>query len=92
MLKQGLFGLPYLHRRILKYKSDFPCHTHDFLWRGVGVTILGVWLFQDIISTYVFSLLLGAVYEGFLRSCSASIITILKGSIYYTWVKNEGAN
>ena len=25
----------------------------------------------------------------FLRGCTASIITILMGSIYYTWVKNE---
>ena len=43
---------------------------------------------------YVFSLLLGAVYDAFSQGpcCIYHTITILMGSIYHTWGKNEGVN
>jgi len=40
--------------------------------RGVAVSFLGMWLFQDIITT----------------GRASSIAIILLGSIYYTWVKH----
>ena len=60
--------------------------------RGVAASLLGVWLFHDWISTYVFPsshryyvVLIPLPHSG----RASSIATILLGSIYYTWVKNQ---
>ena len=61
---QGLFGFLICIAGFLSIKVTSPItHMVSSAVRGVVVTILGVWLFQDIITTYVFSLLLGAVFE-----------------------------
>lgn len=60
--------------------------------RGVAASLLGVWLFADIMSRCVdlparycfFRVHTFSVHSG----RAASIATILLGSIYYTWVKH----
>ncbi|KAG6919153.1 hypothetical protein DXG01_008960 [Tephrocybe rancida] len=41
--------------------------------RGVAASLLGLWLFHDVITS----------------GRATSIATILLGSLYYTWVKNQ---
>lgn len=57
--------------------------------RGVAASILGVWLFHDIVTTCVLfgSLLLLAHAPPSGRA--TSIAVILFGSIYYTWIKHK---
>jgi len=60
--------------------------------RGVAASLLGMWLFHDFISTYVFphSLILLLPQSHHSPSGRASSIAIiLLGSFYYTWVKNQ---
>ncbi|KAF8523037.1 hypothetical protein JB92DRAFT_2827455 [Gautieria morchelliformis] len=76
-LLTGLFGFLICIAGFLSIKVTSPItHMVSSAVRGVVVTLLGVWFFQEIITT----------------GRAASIMTILTGSIYYTWVKNEEAN
>ena len=76
---------------LLSIKVTSPItHMVSSAVRGVAASMLGVWLFSDIISTYVnlfrqHSACLTYVYSG----RAASIATILLGSIFYTWVKHQ---
>ena len=76
---------------LLSIKVTSPItHMVSSAVRGVAASMLGVWLFSDIISTYVHlfrqhSACLTYVCSG----RAASIATILLGSIFYTWVKHK---
>jgi len=82
---------------LLSIKITSPItHMVSSAVRGVAASLLGLWLFADIISrcvglpafyfvelvSFVFTLF--SVHSGRV----ASIATILLGSIYYTWVKH----
>jgi solute carrier family 35 (GDP-fucose transporter), member C1 len=59
---------------LLSIKVTSPItHMVSSAVRGVAATVLGAWLFNDIITT-------GRL---------ASIATILVGSLVYTWVKHK---
>lgn len=56
-IKQGLFGFLICIAGFLSIKVTSPItHMVSSAVRGVVVTILGVWLFQEVITTYVFDL------------------------------------
>jgi GDP-fucose transporter C1 len=61
--------------------------------RGVAASLLGMWLFHDIITTCAFLFILffhrGSRLLGHYRGRASSIATILLGSILYTWVKHQ---
>ncbi|KAF8579976.1 hypothetical protein K439DRAFT_1415747 [Ramaria rubella] len=73
----GVFGFLICIAGFLSIKVTSPItHMVSSAVRGVVVTLLGLWFFQEIITA----------------GRAASITTILIGSIYYTWVKNAEAN
>ena len=61
--------------------------------RGVAASFLGMWLFKDVITRYVYSLALSLTKLALIAiqipsGRASSIAIILAGSIYYTWVKH----
>jgi len=73
----GLFGFLICIAGFLSIKVTSPItHMVSSAVRGVVVSLLGVWFFHDVITT----------------GRASSILTILGGSVYYTWVKNQEAN
>lgn len=69
----GAIGFMMSIASLLSIKVTSPItHMVSSAVRGVAASLLGVWLFADIISS----------------GRAASIATILLGSIYYTWVKH----
>ncbi|TFK53177.1 hypothetical protein OE88DRAFT_1734123 [Heliocybe sulcata] len=69
----GVFGFLMSIASLLSIKVTSPItHMVSSAVRGVLATILGVWLFSEIVTT----------------GRAASIATILGGSIYYTWIKH----
>ncbi|GJE98723.1 transporter family [Phanerochaete sordida] len=70
----GVFGFLMSIASLLSIKVTSPItHMVSSAVRGVAASILGVWLFHDIIST----------------GRASSIATILLGSVFYTWVKHQ---
>jgi len=69
----GSLGFLMSIASLLSIKVTSPItHMVSSAVRGVAVSFLGMWLFQDIITT----------------GRASSIAIILLGSIYYTWVKH----
>ncbi|KAA1467977.1 hypothetical protein DENSPDRAFT_927006 [Dentipellis sp. KUC8613] len=77
-LVTGVFGFLLCVAGVLSIKVTSPItHMFSSAARSVIQTLLGVWLFHDVLT-------LNRV---------ASILTILTGTMYYTWVKSaEGAH
>ncbi|KAH7101204.1 hypothetical protein BKA62DRAFT_703877 [Auriculariales sp. MPI-PUGE-AT-0066] len=72
----GLFGFLICIAGFLSIKVTSPVtHMVSSAVRGVFQSVLGIWLFGDIISNGRWS----------------SIVVIILGSVYYTYVKNEEA-
>ncbi|KAJ7052782.1 hypothetical protein C8F01DRAFT_1169945 [Mycena amicta] len=70
----GVIGFLMSLASLLSIKVTSPItHMVSSAVRGVAASLLGMWLFSDIIST----------------GRATSIATILLGSIYYTWVKHK---
>jgi len=70
----GIFGFLMSIASLLSIKVTSPItHMVSSAVRGVAGSVLGVWLFSDIITT----------------GRASSIAIILGGSIYYTWVKHQ---
>lgn len=89
---QGTIGFMMSIASLLSIKVTSPItHMISSAVRGVAASLLGMWLFHDIITTYVlvasnFSKL---VDTDLYRGRASSIAVILLGSIYYTWVKHQ---
>ncbi|TFY63342.1 hypothetical protein EVJ58_g3300 [Rhodofomes roseus] len=72
-LVTGLFGFLMSIASLLSIKVTSPItHMVSSAVRGVAASLLGLWLFHDIITT----------------GRASSVAIILLGSIYYTWVKH----
>ncbi|KAG5731567.1 GDP-fucose transporter 1 [Termitomyces sp. T112] len=70
----GALGFLMSIASLLSIKVTSPItHMVSSAVRGVAASLLGMWLFHDIITS----------------GRATSIATILLGSIYYTWVKNQ---
>ncbi|EKM56723.1 uncharacterized protein PHACADRAFT_254009 [Phanerochaete carnosa HHB-10118-sp] len=70
----GVFGFLMSIASLLSIKVTSPItHMVSSAVRGVAASMLGVWLFHDIIST----------------GRGSSIAAILLGSVFYTWVKHQ---
>jgi GDP-fucose transporter C1 len=70
----GTLGFAMSIATLLSIKTTSPItHMVSSAVRGVAASLLGMWLFKDVITT----------------GRATSIATILLGSIYYTYVKNE---
>ncbi|KAG6836276.1 hypothetical protein H0H93_009548 [Arthromyces matolae] len=70
----GALGFLMSIASLLSIKVTSPItHMVSSAVRGVAASLLGMWLFSDVISS----------------GRAGSISTILLGSIYYTWVKNQ---
>lgn len=70
----GLFGFLMSIASLLSIKVTSPItHMISSAVRGVAASLLGVWLFHDIITT----------------GRASSIAIILLGSIWYTWIKHQ---
>lgn len=70
----GVFGFLMSIASLLSIKVTSPItHMVSSAVRGVAGSVLGVWLFNDVITT----------------GRASSIAIILGGSIYYTWVKHQ---
>lgn len=70
----GVFGFLMSIASLLSIKVTSPItHMVSSAVRGVAGSVLGVWLFHDVITT----------------GRASSIAIILGGSIYYTWVKHQ---
>ena len=79
---------------LLSIKVTSPItHMVSSAVRGVAASMLGVWLFHDVISTYVFDQFFLSkpisLSTFFCSGRASSIATILIGSIFYTWVKHK---
>ncbi|KAJ7201074.1 hypothetical protein GGX14DRAFT_465649 [Mycena pura] len=73
-LLTGVVGFMMSLASLLSIKVTSPItHMVSSAVRGVAASLLGVWLFKDIITT----------------GRASSIGVILFGSIYYTWVKHQ---
>ncbi|KAK7460996.1 hypothetical protein VKT23_008923 [Stygiomarasmius scandens] len=69
----GALGFMMSIASLLSIKVTSPItHMISSAVRGVAASLLGMWLFKDVITT----------------GRASSIATILLGSIYYTWVKH----
>ncbi|KZT01348.1 uncharacterized protein LAESUDRAFT_731340 [Laetiporus sulphureus 93-53] len=69
----GAFGFLMSIASLLSIKVTSPItHMVSSAVRGVAASLLGMWLFHDVITT----------------GRASSIATILFGSLYYTWVKH----
>ncbi|KAG6816631.1 hypothetical protein H0H87_004478 [Tephrocybe sp. NHM501043] len=70
----GALGFLMSIASLLSIKVTSPItHMVSSAVRGVAASLLGMWLFHDVITS----------------GRATSIATILLGSIYYTWVKNQ---
>ncbi|KAF9011918.1 hypothetical protein BDQ17DRAFT_1272309 [Cyathus striatus] len=70
----GIFGFLMSIAALLSIKVTSPItHMVSSAVRGVAASLLGMWLFQDVITT----------------GRASSIAIILLGSIFYTWVKHK---
>ncbi|KAL9709258.1 hypothetical protein Ac2012v2_007611 [Leucoagaricus gongylophorus] len=70
----GVFGFLMSIASLLSIKVTSPItHMISSAVRGVAASLLGVWLFHDIITT----------------GRASSIAIILLGSIWYTWIKHQ---
>jgi len=70
----GAIGFLMSIASLLSIKVTSPItHMVSSAVRGVAASLLGMWLFHDIITS----------------GRAASIAVILLGSIYYTWVKHQ---
>jgi len=70
----GVFGFLMSIASLLSIKVTSPItHMVSSAVRGVAGSVLGMWLFNDVITT----------------GRASSIAIILGGSIYYTWVKHQ---
>jgi len=70
----GVFGFLMSISSLLSIQVTSPItHMISSAVRGVAASLLGMWLFHDIITT----------------GRASSIAIILVGSIYYTWIKNK---
>ncbi|GLB39758.1 putative triose-phosphate Transporter family protein [Lyophyllum shimeji] len=70
----GILGFLMSIASLLSIKVTSPItHMVSSAVRGVAASLLGVWLFHDVITT----------------GRASSIATILLGSFYYTWVKHQ---
>ncbi|KAF8352045.1 hypothetical protein F5887DRAFT_10862 [Amanita rubescens] len=70
----GTIGFMMSIASLLSIKVTSPItHMVSSAVRGVAASLLGMWLFHDIIT----------------KGRAASIAVILLGSIYYTWVKHQ---
>jgi GDP-fucose transporter C1 len=70
----GVLGFMMSIASLLSIKVTSPItHMVSSAVRGVAASLLGMWLFHDVITS----------------GRAASIATILGGSIYYTWVKHN---
>ena len=79
---------------LLSIKVTSPItHMVSSAVRGVAASLLGMWLFHDIITRFLpFSA--SHYEEDLINNCSgraSSIAIILLGSILYTWVKHQEA-
>ena len=77
---------------LLSIKVTSPItHMISSAVRGVAASLLGVWFFQDVITTYVphsFRLLDFVKLTVCCSGRASSIAIILGGSLVYTWVKH----
>jgi len=74
---------------LLSIKVTSPItHMVTSAVRGAFATLLGVWLFHDIVTLCVRPFLFFYLLSAFFRGRAASIATIICGSIYYTWLKH----
>jgi GDP-fucose transporter C1 len=75
---------------LLSIKVTSPItHMVSSAVRGVAASLLGMWLFHDIMTTYAIVATSESVYADLVISGRASSIgIILAGSILYTWIKN----
>jgi len=70
----GFIGFLISVAGILSVKITSPItHMVSSAVRGVGATLLGLWLFQDVITV----------------QRALSILAILAGSLWYTWIKHQ---
>jgi len=70
----GVFGFLMSIASLLSIKVTSPItHMVSSAVRGVAASMLGVWLFHDVITT----------------GRASSIAIILAGSVYYTWIKHQ---
>lgn len=77
---------------LLSIKVTSPItHMVSSAVRGVAGALLGVWLFGDILSTYVplYPITPFPILTFLNRGRTSSIAIILFGSIYYTWIKHQ---
>lgn len=76
---------------LLSIKVTSPItHMVSSAVRGVAASLLGVWLFHDVISTYVKVIRRVSVsLKTVPRGRASSIAIILGGSVFYTWVKHK---
>jgi GDP-fucose transporter C1 len=71
---QGVFGFLMSIASLMSIKVTSPItHMVSSAVRGVAASLLGVWLFGDVITS----------------GRASSIATILVGSLVYTWVKHN---
>ena len=91
ILCQGLFGFLMSIASLLSIKVTSPItHMISSAVRGVAASLLSVWLFHDIITTYVpVPPLLLSTFNGSSSGRASSIAIILLGSIWYTWIKHQ---
>lgn len=81
---------------LLSIKITSPVtHMFSSACRSVLQTILGVWIFHDLLTVYVARSITEVTrssrYSN-LRNRVSSIMVILGGSMYYTWVKSQEAD
>lgn len=87
---KGVLGFAMSIASLLSIKVTSPItHMVSSAVRGVAASLLGVWLFHDIITTYVLLLRCIALLTLAFSGRATSIAVILGGSILYTWVKHN---
>lgn len=80
---------------LLSIKVTSPItHMVSSAVRGVAASLLGMWLFHDVITTYAFLLLfsrpsIANVDFTSFSGRASSIAIILGGSVLYTWYKHR---
>jgi GDP-fucose transporter C1 len=80
---------------LLSIKVTSPItHMVSSAVRGVAASLLGMWLFHDVITRYVLILSHPSLFPQLNRCLlfsgrASSIAIILLGSFYYTWVKHQ---
>lgn len=77
---------------LLSIKVTSPItHMVSSAVRGVAASLLGMWLFHDVITRFVVLLSFPSPYHlnYSFSGRASSIAIILLGSFYYTWVKHQ---